>query len=196
MKRETESLLGKQGLPSSGKKFRRVGLWRRPRRRTIIAAMAALVLLPIEVSDAGWLSDAFKSSSKHEKSPKHVTSAKPATRRGHRQSPARQSFPPGGRFALNPSALKPVATMCRSLEIPDRSGCRTYRRLGRRDQRPQRRRVHLNLRLAQRIEEKLKAEGFPETRFAGDRGQGQAQPRQARRRGQQYASQSVPVDPS
>ena len=38
----------------------RLGLW--PRRRTIIVAMAAMVLLPIEASDAGWLSDLFKSS--------------------------------------------------------------------------------------------------------------------------------------
>jgi len=52
------------------------GFW--PRRRTIVAAMAALVLLPIEVSDAGWLSHIFKSSSKHGKSPKHVTSPKSA----------------------------------------------------------------------------------------------------------------------
>ena len=50
-----------------------------PRRRSIIVAIAALVLLPIEVSDAGWLSDVFKGSSKRTKSPKHVTSAKPAT---------------------------------------------------------------------------------------------------------------------
>ncbi len=47
------------------------GFW--PRRHTIIAAMAAMVLLPIEVSDAGRLSHIFKSSSKHGKSPKHVT---------------------------------------------------------------------------------------------------------------------------
>ena len=56
------------------------GFW--PRRRTIIAAMAALVLLPIEVSDAGRLSDIFKSSSKHGKSeaakpPKPAASPKP-----------------------------------------------------------------------------------------------------------------------
>ena len=31
-------------------------------RRTIIVAMAAMVLLPIEASHAGWLSDLFKGS--------------------------------------------------------------------------------------------------------------------------------------
>src|ERR1700724_716189 len=54
------------------------GFW--PRRRTIVAAMAALLLLPIEVSDAGWLSDVFKGSSKPEKSSKHAASPRPATR--------------------------------------------------------------------------------------------------------------------
>src|ERR1700684_3577351 len=67
---------GMQGLLSSGRKSAPpgFGVWRR--RRTIIAAMAALLLLPIEVSDAGWLSDVFKGSSKPDKSPKHVTSPK------------------------------------------------------------------------------------------------------------------------
>jgi len=60
---------GKQGLLSSGRKFAKAGfaagfaVW--PRRRTIIAAMAASVFLPIEVSDAGWLSDVLKNSPKH-----------------------------------------------------------------------------------------------------------------------------------
>ena len=41
----------------------------RLRRRTIIVAMAAVALLPIEVSHAGWLSDLFKGSPKQGKSP-------------------------------------------------------------------------------------------------------------------------------
>jgi hypothetical protein len=53
------------------------GFW--SRRRTIIAAMAAMALLPIEVSDAGRLSHIVKSSSNHGKSPKHLTSPKPRT---------------------------------------------------------------------------------------------------------------------
>ena len=58
------------------------GFW--PRRRTIIAALAAMALLPIGASDAGWLSDVFKGSSKQAKSSKqskpskHVASRKPA----------------------------------------------------------------------------------------------------------------------
>jgi hypothetical protein len=64
------------------------GFW--PGRRTIVAAMAALVLLPIEVSAAGWLSDVFKSSPK----------------------PRTVKLAALGPVALNPSVLKPVATMC------------------------------------------------------------------------------------
>jgi len=48
----------------------------------------------------------------------------------------------------------------RSLEIPDRSGCGTYRRVRRSQQRPERAEFVFNLRLAQRIEEKLRSEGF------------------------------------
>ncbi len=57
MKREQKVALGERGLLSSGRKFAGSGFGVWPRRRTFIAAMAALVLLPIEVSDAGWLSD-------------------------------------------------------------------------------------------------------------------------------------------
>src|ERR1700731_4851906 len=80
------------------------GFW--PRRRTIIAAMAALVLLPIEVSDAGWLPDIFKNPSKHGKSPKRHT-VKPHTAKRHTVKLAAL-----GPAALNPSVSKPVATMC------------------------------------------------------------------------------------
>src|SRR6202035_5806098 len=78
---------GKQELLSSGRKFAKAGfsagvaagsaVW--PRRRAIIAAMAASVLLPIEVSDASWLSDILKNSPKHGKSATHVTLRKPAS---------------------------------------------------------------------------------------------------------------------
>ena len=58
------------------------GFW--PRRRTIIVAMAAMVLLPIEASHAGWLSDLFKGSSKQSKSSKQ---AKPAKQSRHLSQP-------------------------------------------------------------------------------------------------------------
>jgi N-acetylmuramoyl-L-alanine amidase len=138
-----------------------------PRRRTIVAAMAALVLLPIEVSDAGWLSDMFKGSSKPDKSPKHVTSPKPATL----AKPATSPKPYTTKFAalrpaaLNPPASKPVATMCDPAKFrivldvghtAESEGATSARNVAE---------FVFNLRLAQRIEQKLKAEGFAETRL-------------------------------
>ena len=106
MKREQKSLRGRVGLLSSGRKFAGSGFGVSPRRRTIIAAMAALVLLPIEVSDAGWLSDVFKGSSKQAKSPKQVTSPKPAILARPAVSPRRHAGKPAAErpAALNPSA--------------------------------------------------------------------------------------------
>jgi N-acetylmuramoyl-L-alanine amidase len=139
----------------------------RPRRRTIIAAMAALVLLPIEASDAGWLSDIFKGSSKHGKSPAHAASPKQA----NLAKPARAPKPHTVKHAalapaaVNPSALKPVATICDPLKFrivldvghtAESEGATSARNVTE---------FVFNLRLARGIEEKLKAEGFPETRL-------------------------------
>jgi len=129
--------------------------------------MAALVLLPIEASDAGWLSDMFKSSSKQGKSPKHVASPKPATV----AKPAASPKPHAAKLAalrpaaLNAPALKPVATMCDPSKFrivldvghtATSEGAISARNVAE---------FVFNQRLAQRIEEKLKAEGFTETRL-------------------------------
>jgi N-acetylmuramoyl-L-alanine amidase len=151
---------GKQGLLSSGRKFAGSGFACWPRHLTIIAAMAALVLLPIEVSDAGWRSDIRKSA-------KHVTSRKPATLARHGASPRHRTVKPDrpGPAALKPSALERVGTMC------DRSKFRIVLDVGHTaasEGATSARNVAefvFNLRLAQRIEEKLKADGFPETRL-------------------------------
>ena len=166
-------------MPSSGRNFAGWRFGVRPRRRTIIAAIAALVLLPIEVSDAGWLSDVFKSSSKHEKSPKHVTSTKPAA--PARPSPKSRTakLSARGPAALNPAALKPVATKCDPQKFrivldvghtAESEGATSARNVTE---------FTFNLRLAQRIEQKLKAEGFPETRLLVT--EGKARPSLARR---------------
>ena len=121
------------------------GFW--SRRRTMIAAMAAMALLPIEVSDAG--------SSKHGKSPKHLTSTKPRTVKLAALRPV----------ALTPSAMKPVATTCDPSKFrividvghtAESEGAISARNVAE---------FVFNLRLAQRIEEKLKAEGFVEARL-------------------------------
>jgi N-acetylmuramoyl-L-alanine amidase len=144
---------------------RAAGFW--PRRRTIVAAMAALVLLPIEASDAGWLSDVFKGSSKHSKSPKHAASPKRATLAKPATSPKHHTVKLAalGPAALNPSALKPAATTCDPSKFrivldvghtAESEGAISARNVAE---------FVFNLRLAQRIEEKLKAEGFAETRL-------------------------------
>jgi N-acetylmuramoyl-L-alanine amidase len=139
--------------------------------------MAALVLLPIEVSDAGWLSDVFKSSAKpgkspkHHSSPKHATSPKRATlaKRTTPAKPAASSKSRNVRLAalgpvtLSPSALRPAASTCNPSKFrivldvghtAESEGAMSARNVAE---------FVFNLRLAQRIEEKLKAEGFAET---------------------------------
>jgi N-acetylmuramoyl-L-alanine amidase len=159
-------------LLSSVRKFARsgFGVWRR--RRSIIAALAALVLLPIEASDAGWLQEMFKGSSQPGKSPKHVaspkrvTSPRPATSKSA-ASPKPHSVKLAALrpAALNAAALKPVATICDpakfriALDVGHTAkseGAMSARNVPEFD---------FNLRLAKRIEEKLKAAGFAETRL-------------------------------
>lgn len=170
-------------MPSSGRKFAPSGLV--PRRRTVIAVMAALVLLPIEVSEAGWLSDIFKGSSKHSKSlahvasPKHATSAKRAAsaKRGASPKPHNVKLAALGPANLNP--LKPVATACEPSKFrivldvghtAESEGATSARNVAE---------FVFNLRLARWIEEKLKAEGFAETRLLLT--EGKARPSLAKR---------------
>ena len=158
---------------SSGRKFTRSGFGVWPRRRTIIAALAALVLLPIEASDAGWLSDVFKGSSKQAQSPKRAappkpaaspkrtTSAKPAASAKRHTAKAAAPKP----AASKASASKPLAPACTPAKFrivvdvghtPESEGAISARNVSE---------FTYNLRLAQRIEEKLKAEGFAETKL-------------------------------
>jgi N-acetylmuramoyl-L-alanine amidase len=155
---------------SSGRKFAKAGfaagfaVW--PRRRTIIAAMAASVFLPIEVSDAGSLSHILKNSPKHGKSSTHVTSRKPATSAKRAASPEPHTAKLAALGpAVLPSASKPVAARCDPSKFrvvldvghtADSEGAISARNVAE---------FVFNLRLARRIEEKLKADGFPETRL-------------------------------
>ncbi len=169
---------GKQGLPSSGRKFAKAGfaagfaVW--PRRRTIIAAMAASVFLPIEVSDAGWLSDILKNSPKHGKPPTQFTSRKPATLAKRAASPKSHTAKLAalGPAVSKPSASKPVAAKCDPSKFrvvldvghtANSEGATSARNVAE---------FVFNLRLAQRIEEKLKADGFPETKLLVTEGKG------------------------
>jgi N-acetylmuramoyl-L-alanine amidase len=147
-----------------------LGFW--PRRRTIIAAMAAMSLLPIEASQAGWLSDLFKGSkqsksSRQAKPAKPVRVSKPAVAAKRAVSPKRHAVKLAalGPVHLSPAALKPAATRCDPAKFrivldvghtAESEGAISARNVSE---------FVYNLRLARRIEEKLKAEGFAETRL-------------------------------
>jgi N-acetylmuramoyl-L-alanine amidase len=146
------------------------GFW--PRRRTIIVAVAAVVLLPIQVSHAGWLSDLFKGSkqsksSRQAKPAKHVRVSKPAVAAKRAVSPKRHAVKLAalGPVHLSPAALKPAAARCDPAKFrivldvghtAESEGAISARNVSE---------FVYNLRLARRIEEKLKAEGFAETRL-------------------------------
>ena len=171
-------------MPSSGRKFAASGIGVR-RRRTVIAVMAALVLLPIEVSEAGWLSDIFKGSSKHSKSParmasrKHVASPKQATSAKRAASPKHHHVKLAALGPANLNLLKPVAPACDPSKFrivldvghtAESEGAISARNVAE---------FIFNRRLARRIEEKLKAEGFAETRLLLT--EGKARPSLAKR---------------
>lgn len=147
------------------------GFW--SRRSMVIVVAGAMVLMPIKVSHAGWLSDLFKGSSKPGKSSrqgkpvKHVASRKPA-------AAAKQTVPAGrqdiklaalGPVQLSPAASKSAATRCDPAKFrivldvghtAESEGAISARNVSE---------FSYNLRLARRIEEKLKAEGFAETKL-------------------------------
>jgi N-acetylmuramoyl-L-alanine amidase len=145
-----------------------------------------LVLLPIGASDAGWLSDVFKGSSKDSKSSKPsasrkpAASAKPARPTIHAAAPkphAAKAAPEPS--ASKPSASRPVETTCDASKFrivldvghtAKSEGASSARNVPEFD---------FNLRLAKRIERKLKAEGFAETRLLVT--EGKARPSLVRR---------------
>jgi N-acetylmuramoyl-L-alanine amidase len=152
-------------LLSSGRKFAGSGFWVWTRRRGVVAVMAASVLLPIEVSEAGWLSDVFKGSSRPGKSPAHVASPRHAASARRAASPKPHTIKLAALGPANLNLPKPVATACEPSKFrivldvghtAKSEGATSARNVAE---------FIFNLRLAQRIEEKLKADGFPETRL-------------------------------
>jgi N-acetylmuramoyl-L-alanine amidase len=151
------------------------GFW--PGRRTVIAAMAAMVLLPIDAGNAGWLSDLFKGSPKQGKSSrqakpaKHVASPKSAVKSAALAKRTASSKRHNVKLAalgpvqLPAAALKPAATRCEPSKFrivldvghtAESEGAISARNVSE---------FVFNLRLAKQIEQKLKSEGFAETRL-------------------------------
>ena len=147
------------------------GFW--SRRGIVIVVAAAMILMPIKVSHAGWLSDLFKGSSKQGKSPRHsrppkqAAAPKPAAVTKHAALSKRHTVKLAalGPVHLSPAALKPAANRCDPAKFrivldvghtAESEGAISARNVSE---------FVYNLRLAKRIEEKLKAEGFAETRL-------------------------------
>jgi N-acetylmuramoyl-L-alanine amidase len=149
----------------------------RPRRRAVVIALAATVLLPIQASHAGWLSDLLKSrqgkSSRQSKPPKQAASTRPSTASRH-AAPAKRAIASKRRnvqlAALGPvhlpvAAVQPGANRCDPAKFrivldvghtAESEGAISARNVSE---------FTYNLRLARRIEEKLKAEGFARTKL-------------------------------
>jgi len=168
-------------LLSSGTKFAVSGFRVRSHRGAVIATVVASVLLPIEASDAAWLADLFKGAPAPAKLHARVTSRKPAVRAKHAAAPKRHAVrlaslgPPD----LNASVQKSVPAMCDpakfriALDVghtAESEGAISSRNV------PE---FAFNLRLAQQIEQKLKAEGYAATRLLVT--EGRAKPSLTRR---------------
>jgi N-acetylmuramoyl-L-alanine amidase len=143
------------------------GIVARPRScRLVVVAIAAFALLPIKGSDASRRQDIFKSSSKHTASPKRARLARSARRSG---SPKPQ--PHGARLAALGPAVLPRSTLESGPPTCDPSTFRVVLDVGHTAESEgalSARNVAefaFNLRLAKLIAEKLKAEGFAETRL-------------------------------
>lgn len=147
------------------------GFW--SRRGTVIVVAAAMALMPIKVSHAGWLSDLFKGSSKpgkpsrQGKPAKQAAAHKPAAAAKHAASPKRHTVKLAalGPVQLSPAASKAAATRCDPARFKivldvghtaESEGAISARNVSE---------FTYNLRLARRIEERLKAEGFTETKL-------------------------------
>lgn len=153
--------------------------------------MAALLLLPVEASHAGWLSDVFKGTSKQVQSPKRQApkqSSSPkraAAPKPVASKPARVAKPAAApkrrtakavapKVAAKSPVSKAVATTCEPSKFrivldvghtAQSEGAISARNVSE---------FVYNLRLTQRIEEKLKAEGFTETKLLLTEGKARA----------------------
>ena len=135
-------------------------------RRAIVAVAIATVVLPVEASRAGWLQKIFKGSSKQDDTQaRHVASQKSANLAKRAES---QKSPTAKLAALGPimiPASKAAATTCDPANFrivvdvghtKESDGAMSARNVPEFD---------FNLKLARRIEEKLKSDGFAATRL-------------------------------
>jgi N-acetylmuramoyl-L-alanine amidase len=151
-------------LPSVVRKSANAGL--SSHSRILATTVAALLLLPIEAGQAGWFSDIFKGSK--DKPPKHSVTPKPAAepRQATPAKPAAAPKPQAEKLAVaNPAASKLVSTRCDPQKFrividvghtAESEGAISARNVAE---------YIFNLKLARRVEQQLKADGFAGTRL-------------------------------
>ena len=157
---------GKPGLPSPAQKAVS-GRFAISRACAALAATAALVFAPITQSRANWFTDAFNSTSKHDKdsSKRQKASAHAAPKRAAAPKAHHVKVAALGPSSLPASAMKSGALLCKPSKFrivvdvghtEKSEGAISARNV------PE---FSFNLRLAKQIAEKLKAAGFAETRL-------------------------------
>ena len=201
----TEITLGEVGIAVVSGKFARVRLWRlaappRHHRRDGRVAASADRGQPCRLA-VGCLQGLVKAG----KSPNASHLAKARRRRRSRCSlPAKPAASPKRHAvklaapkpaASSPSASKPAAPSCDPAKFRIVLDVGHTAESGRRDQRPQRRRVRLQPAAGAADRREIEGRRLCRDQVAADRRQGEGQPGQACRRGQQSARESVPVDP-
>ena len=129
------------------------------RHRTLIAALVAFALLPAGVSEAGFWSNLFKgkdsrqdSAQKPAPSKPHVTE-KPAAEKPAAEKPVAEKPAPSAAAKCDPAKLRVAVDVGHTKESDGAMSARDV---------PE---YNFNLNLARRVVEKLKSEGFAETRL-------------------------------
>lgn len=126
------------------------------RRRALVAALIVFALLPAGASQAGWLSNLFKGkdSSKQDGSQKPAGSSKPhAAEKPASEKPAAEKPAQSAVAKCEPAKLRIAVDVGHTRQSDGAMSARDV---------PE---YNFNLNLAQRVVEKLKAEGFAETRL-------------------------------
>jgi N-acetylmuramoyl-L-alanine amidase len=131
----------------------------------VLLVAAAAVLLSAGTAEANWLSDVFKGKAKPDKTV-HATSKKRPTPEKQAAAPKHHTSKVAALIVSSPTPPgKPVATACDPSKFrivvdvghtAESEGAISARNVAE---------FLFNLRLAKKVEEKLKAEGFPETRL-------------------------------
>lgn len=123
--------------------------------RTLVAVLLAFALLPVGVGEAGWLSNLFKSKdSKQDSAHKPVTASKPhLAEKNPAEKPAIEKPAPSVAAKCVPAKLRIAVDVGHTRQSDGAMSARDV---------PE---YSFNLNLAQRVVEKLKSEGFAETRL-------------------------------